>query len=414
MFRPLPLYVGLRYTRAKRRNHFISFISGVSVLGIGLGVAALITVISVMNGFELELRERILGMVAHATVSGAGEDFVDWPHAVEEAKRTPSVTGAAPFVEREVMLQGVRVSGGIVRGVLPEREPEVSEVSGRVVEGEWSSLVAGEYNILLGRELALFIGAEPGDSVLVYAPSLRSTPAGVLPVMRKFNVTGIFEAGMQDYDRGYAIVHMADAQKLLRMGEGVTGVRLKLDDMFKAWSVARDLADRLGGFYRVRDWTREHANFFRAIQTEKVVMFVILSLIVAVAAFNLVSTLVMLVTDKQADIAILRTLGMTPGTIMRTFMVQGVIVGVVGISFGLALGVVLAENISNVMRFIEGTFGFQLMPADIYYISDLPSDVRPRQVLSIAGIAFVFASLATLYPAWRAARTQPAEALRYE
>ena len=232
--------------------------------------------------------------------------------------------------------------------------------------------------------------------------------------MRKFNVTGIFEAGMQDYDRGYAIVHMADAQKLLRMGEGVTGVRLKLDDMFKAWSVARDLADRLGGFYRVRDWTREHANFFRAIQTEKVVMFVILSLIVAVAAFNLVSTLVMLVTDKQADIAILRTLRMTPGTIMRTFMVQGVIVGVVGISFGLALGVVLAENISNVMRFIEGTFGFQLMPADIYYISDLPSDVRPRQVLSIAGIAFVFASLATLYPAWRAARTQPAEALRYE
>jgi len=242
VFRPLPLYVGLRYTRAKRRNHFISFISGVSVLGIGLGVAALITVISVMNGFELELRERILGMVAHATVSGAGEDFVDWPHAVEEAKRTPQVVGAAPYVEREVMLQGVRVSGGIVRGVLPEREPEVSEVSGRVVEGEWSSLVAGEYNILLGKELALFIGAEPGDSVLVYAPSLRSTPAGVLPVMRKFNVTGIFEAGMQDYDRGYAIVHMADAQRLLRMGEGVTGVRLKLHDMDLAWDVARDLA----------------------------------------------------------------------------------------------------------------------------------------------------------------------------
>jgi len=414
VFRPLPLYVGLRYTRAKRRNHFISFISGVSVLGIGLGVAALITVISVMNGFELELRERILGMVAHATVSGAGEDFVDWPHAVEEAKRTPQVVGAAPYVEREVMLQGVRVSGGIVRGVLPEREPEVSEVSGRVVEGEWSSLVAGEYNILLGKELALFIGAEPGDSVLVYAPSLRSTPAGVLPVMRKFNVTGIFEAGMQDYDRGYAIVHMADAQRLLRMGEGVTGVRIKLDDMFKAWDVARGLADRLGGFYRVRDWTREHANFFRAIQTEKVVMFVILSLIVAVAAFNLVSTLVMLVTDKQADIAILRTLGMAPGTIMRTFMVQGVIVGIVGITFGLVLGVVLAENISNVMRAVESTFGFQLMPADIYYISDLPSDVRPRQVLSIAGIAFLFAALATIYPAWRAARTQPAEALRYE
>jgi len=414
VFRPLPLYVGLRYTRAKRRNHFISFISAVSVLGIGLGVAALITVISVMNGFELELRARILGMVAHATVSGVGEDFVQWPHAVEEAKRNPEVTGAAPFVEREVMLQGVRQSGAIIRGVLPEREPEVSEVSGKVVEGEWDSLRPGEFNILLGRELALFAGAEVGDTVMVLAPMARSTPTGLLPVMRRFNVTGIFEAGMQDYDRGYAIVHMTDAQKLLRMGEGVTGVRLKLTDMFRAWDVARDLADRLGGFYRVRDWTREHANFFRAIQTEKVVMFVILSLIVAVAAFNLVSTLVMLVTDKQADIAILRTLGMTPGTIMGTFIVQGVLVGVVGITFGLVLGVVLAENISNVMRFIESTFGFQLMPAEIYYISDLPSDVRPKQIAAIAAIAFLFASIATIYPAWRAARTQPAEALRYE
>ena len=414
MFRPLPLYVGLRYTRAKRRNHFISFISAVSVLGIGLGVAALITVISVMNGFELELRQRILGMVAHATVSGVGEDFVDWQHAVEEAKRLDEVVGAAPYVEREVMLQGIRVSGGMLRGVLPDREPDVSEVSRHVVEGEWSSLVPGEYNIVLGRELALFVGAEVGDSVLVYAPSTRSTPAGVLPVMRKFTVTGIFEAGMQDYDRGYAMVHMQDAQKLLRMGDGVTGVRLKLKDMFRAFDVAREVADRLGGFYRVSDWTRQHANFFRAIQTEKVVMFVILSLIVAVAAFNLVSTLVMLVTDKQADIAILRTLGMTPRTIMGTFMVQGVIVGVVGITFGLVLGVILADNVSEVMNALERWFGFQLMPADIYYISDLPSDVRMPQVLTIAGLAFLFASLATLYPAWRAARTQPAEALRYE
>jgi len=232
--------------------------------------------------------------------------------------------------------------------------------------------------------------------------------------MRKFTVTGIFEAGMQDYDRGYAMVHMQDAQKLMRMGDGVTGVRLKLKDMFRAFDVAREVADRLGGFYRVSDWTRQHANFFRAIQTEKVVMFVILSLIVAVAAFNLVSTLVMLVTDKQADIAILRTLGMTPRTIMGTFMVQGVIVGVVGITFGLVLGVILADNVSEVMNALERWFGFQLMPADIYYISDLPSDVRMPQVLTIAGLAFLFASLATLYPAWRAARTQPAEALRYD
>ena len=415
MFRPLQLWIGLRYTRAKRRNHFISFISMVSMAGIALGVTALITVISVMNGFELELRNRILGMVAHATVSGVGEGLPGWPEAVAKAQSQPHVVGAAPFVEREVMMQAVRVSGGIVRGVLPDIEPRVSEISQRMIEGEWSSLVAGEYNILLGRELSLWLGAGVGDSVVVYAPMMRSTPAGVLPVMRKFTVSGVFEAGMQEYDRGYAIVHMDDAARLLRMRDGdVSGVRLKLDDMFRAWDVARDLADELGGHYRVRDCTREHANFLRAVKTEKVVMFVILSLIVAVAAFNLVSSLVMLVTDKQADIAILRTLGMSPGTVMGVFMVQGVIIGVVGIALGTLGGVLLAENVSNVMGFVESTFGFQLMPAEIYYISDLPSDLRVRDVTLISGLAFVFCALATIYPAWRAARTAPAEALRYE
>jgi lipoprotein-releasing system permease protein len=414
MFRPLELYIGLRYTRAKRRNHFISFIAVVSMAGIALGVTALITVISVMNGFEQELRARILGMVSHATVSGAGEGLREWRRALDEARRTPRVVGAAPYVEREVMMQGVRVSGAIVRGVLPETEPEVSDLSQRMVEGTWDSLAPGSYRILLGRELALWLGANIGDSVVLYAPLMRSTPAGVLPVMRKFVVSGVFEAGMQEYDRGYAMVHLEDAQKLMRLGESVSGVRLKVDDLFVADAVAQDLNDRLGGRFRVRDWTREHANFFRAIATEKIVMFVILSLIVAVAAFNLVSSLVMLVTDKQADIAILRTLGITPGTVMGAFMVQGVIIGVVGITLGTIGGVLLADNVTNVMRGLESLLGFQLMPADIYYISDLPSDLRAADVLRISGLAFVFCALATIYPAWRAARTLPAEALRYE
>jgi lipoprotein-releasing system permease protein len=414
MFRPLPWFIGLRYLRAKRRNHFISFISLVSMLGIALGVAALITVISVMNGFEKELRSRILGMVSHATVSGVGEGMEDWPHAVEVAKGTPHVLGAAPFVEREVMLQGARVSGGAIRGVRPDLEPAVSEIDQRMAEGEWSSLVSGEYHIVLGRELALWLGVGIGDTVMIYAPMARSTPVGTMPVTRRFTVTGVFEAGMAEYDRYLAVVHIEDAARLFRMGEHVSGVRLKLDDMFRAWAVARELAERLGGYYRVRDWTQEHANFFRAVKTERVVMFVILSLIVAVAAFNLVSTLVMLVTDKQADIAILRTLGASPGTIMGVFVVQGMISGVIGIVVGLIGGTLLAANVQSVMGAIERGFGFQLMPADVYYISDLPSELRWGDVGAIGAVAFVFCLVATLYPAWRAARTQPAEALRYE
>ncbi|MBL0029165.1 MAG: lipoprotein-releasing ABC transporter permease subunit [Rhodanobacteraceae bacterium] len=414
MFRPLELFIGLRYTRAKRRNHFISFISMVSMLGIALGVTALITVISVMNGFEGELRARILGMVSHATVAGVGDGLDEWEAALAKAKTVPHVIGAAPYIEREAMLQGGRVSGAILRGVDPTREREVSEIADRVVEGSWDALKPGEYGIVLGRELALWAGAELGGDVLVYAPQVRATPAGVLPQMRRFKVVGIFEAGMQEYDRGMAVIHVADAAKLFRMGDKVTGVRLKLDDMFKAKAVAADLADQLGGFYRVRDWTREHANFFRAVQTEKTVMFIILSLIVAVAAFNLVSSLVMLVTDKQSDIAILRTLGLSPRSVMGVFVVQGTIIGLVGIALGTIGGVLLADNVTRVMRFLESIFGFELMPADIYYISDLPSDLRWDDVGSIVGLAFVLCLIATLYPAWRAARTHPVEALRYE
>lgn len=415
MIRPLELAIGLRYTRAKRRNRFISFISLVSMLGIALGVVALIATLSVMNGFETELRTRILGMVAHATISGVGEDLHDWPQAVEVASADPRVLGAAPYIERESLLTGVRSQGALLRGIEPALEPAVSVVGEKMKAGAIGDLKPGVFNILLGTELAMALGVDMGDSVTVLVPEARSTPVGVVPQMKRFTVAGLFETGMQEYDLQMAIIHMADAQRLLRMGEGVTGVRLKLTDMFHAWSVARDLADRIGEFYRVRDWARDHANFFRAIQMEKSVMAVILSLIVAVAAFNLVSSLIMLVTDKQADIAILRTLGLSPGSVMAVFVVQGTVIGVVGILAGVAGGISLTLNLDHVMRFIERLLGFELMPADVYYISgDLPVDLRPENILWIVTIAFVMCMLATLYPAWRASRTDPAAALRYE
>lgn len=415
MIRPLELAIGLRYTRAKRRNRFISFISAVSMLGIALGVVALIATISVMNGFESELRTRILGMVAHATISGVGEDLRDWPHAVEVAQRDPRVLGAAPYVEREALISGARSQGALLRGIEPGLEPAVSTLGEKMKAGALDDLEAGKFRVLIGTELAMLLGVDMGDSVTVMVPEARSTPVGVVPQMKRFTVAGIFEVGMQEYDMQLAIIHMGDAQRLLRMGDGVTGVRLKLTDMFQAWNVARDLADNIGEYYRVRDWARDHANFFRAIQMEKTVMFVILSLIVAVAAFNLVSSLIMLVTDKQADIAILRTLGFSPGSVMAVFVVQGTLIGVSGIALGIVGGILLTNNLDSIMRLIEGILGFELMPADVYYISGgVPTDLRLDNIVAIAGIAFVMCTLATLYPAWRASRTDPAAALRYE
>jgi lipoprotein-releasing system permease protein len=414
MFRPIEIAIGLRYIRAKRRNSFISFISLASMLGIGLGVVALITTISVMNGFEQELRARILGMVSHATVSSSGESLRDWPRAVEQASADARVLGAAPYIEREALLNAGRTQGALLRGVLPDLEPRVSELAGKMKQGSLQDLRPGEFGIVLGKELSLWLGVELGESVTVMVPEARSTPIGVLPQMRRFTVVGIFEAGMQEYDLQLAVVHLQDAQKLLRMGEGVTGVRLRLADMCQAWNVARDLADRMGEFYRVRDWSRDHANFFRAIKMEKTVMFVILSLIVAVAAFNLVSSLVMLVTDKQADIAILRTLGLSPRSVMGVFMVQGTLIGIVGIVLGLIGGVLLTLNLHLVVSGLESLLGFELMPADVYYITGVPTDLRVDDVATIAAIAFVLCMLATIYPAWRAARTDPAMALRYE
>tara|TARA_R110002020_G_scaffold48837_85_gene139432 strand:- start:652 stop:1896 length:1245 start_codon:yes stop_codon:yes gene_type:complete len=410
----LSLAIGLRYLRAKRRNGFISFISMASILGIIIGVMALITTISVMSGFQQELRDRILGMVAHATVSGIGGPLRDWPRAVELAGEDPRVVGAAPYIETESLLQGRSRRGAIIRGVLPALEPQVSELADKMVQGSLDDLQAGEYRIILGRELSLLVGAGVGDSVNVYISEATVTPLGAMPRARRFEVVGVFEAGAQEFDLGMALVHLEDAQRLGRMGDGVSGVRLKLVDLWEAWPVARDLADRMQGHYRVRDWTRDHANFFRALKLEKTVMFILLSLVIAIAAFNLVSSLVMLVQDKQSDIAILRTLGMSPGAVMRVFIVQGMVIGVLGIGIGVASGVLLASNLSNIVRFVEEATQTELMPSDVYYISGVPTLVDPTDVLTIALVAFVLCLLATLYPAWRASRTDPATALRYE
>ncbi|HNV07228.1 MAG: lipoprotein-releasing ABC transporter permease subunit [Dokdonella sp.] len=413
MFRPLEFFIGLRYTRAKRRNHFISFISLVSILGIAVGVTALITVISVMNGFDRELKDRILGMVAHATVEGVDESVRDWPQALARAERNPHVLGAAPYVEREAMLQGQRVSGAIVRGVLPEYEPHVSEIDRKMVVGKLDDLSAGSFNIILGRELAMKLGVSVGDHATLITPEVSTSPMGVQPRFKRFTVSGIFEVGMQEYDGALAVVHMKDAQTLYRL-DGPSGIRLRLDDMFRAWSVARELSGQLGQAYRVSDWMQGHSNFFKAIAMEKKVMFLILSLIVAVAAFNLVSTLVMLVTDKQADIAILRTLGQSPRSIMGVFMVQGVLVGTLGIALGVLFGVLLAANLPEIVRWIEQAFGVSFLSADVYYISEVPSQLEWSDVSWITLTAFLFCIIATLYPAWRAARIEPAAALRYE
>jgi lipoprotein-releasing system permease protein len=415
MFRPLALYIGLRYTGAQRRNHFISFISLISIIGIGLGVAALITVLSVMNGFEQELRARILGMASHASISGHQRPLSDWEQAASLASGHPEVVGVAPFVQGEIMLtKGKKVSGALVRGIRPDLEPGVSTVGEHMRAGRLDDLKAGEYRIILGSELAYNLDAQLGDQITMVTPQANFSPAGVLPRLRRFRVVGIFDVGMYEYDRGVALVHMNDAARLFKLDEGVTGVRLKLEDLFQAPRVSRELANQLGGGLRVEDWTRQHANFFRAVQTEKRVMFVILTLIVAVAAFNIVSTLVMVVTDKRADIAILRTLGATPGVILRIFMIQGALIGLLGTALGITGGVALALNVETIVPAIERTFGVQFMPADIYYISDLPSELHWPDVWQIGMVAFLLSFVATLYPAWRASRTQPAEALRYE
>ena len=415
MRNPYELYAGLRYTRAKRRNHFISFISLASMLGIAIGVTALITVLSVMNGFEKELRVRILGMASHATISALRGGLEDWPAVAKLAQHNPEIESIAPYVEGEGMLKaGTDLTGTLLRGVLPEEEAKVSEIAQKMKVGRLSDLKAGEYKIVLGKELATTLGVDVGDKVDLMIPQASVTPAGVLPRFRRFTVSGVFSVGMYEFDRGLVLIHLADAQALYRMGSEVTGVRLKLHDLFKAPQVSRELAGELPGIYYVSDWTRQHANFFRAVKTEKMVMFIILSLIVGVAAFNIVSTLVMVVQDKQADIAILRTLGATPRSIMAIFMVQGSIIGIVGTALGVAGGVALALNVPVLVPLLESLTNQQFLSPDVYYISDLPSDLKMSDVLRIGALSLTLGLLSTLYPAYRASRTQPAEALRYE
>ena len=420
---PYELFVGLRYTRARKKvsggNRFISFISFTSMLGIALGVAALIVVLSVMNGFQKELRARILGVASHVQVSGPAGELTDWQAVAAAAKADAAVVGVAPYVNAQGLLSsGPAVRGTVVRGILPEEEAKVAEIGSHMLAGRLDALREGEFGIVLGSELARAVGVRLGERITLIAPQGLVTPAGVLPRLKQFRVVGVFEVGMFEYDSGLALVHLADAQKLYSMADRVSGVRLKLVDLFQSRQVAQALTTRLQVEQRrelyITDWTKSHANFFRAVQIEKNVMFIILMLIVAVAAFNIVSTLVMAVADKRADIAILRTLGASPGGIMRVFIVQGVLIGVIGTLIGIVGGILLALNVSTVVPFIESLLGVQFLAKDIYYISELPSDLQRADVLTIAVMSLVLSLLATLYPSWRASRVNPAEALRYE
>jgi lipoprotein-releasing system permease protein len=413
MFRPLELFIGLRYTRAKRRNQFISFISTVSIVCIAISVIALITVMSVMNGFDYQMRSRILGAISHATVSGVDQSMQDWPRALQIAEANPHVLGAAPYVESEAMLLARRSSGALVRGIDPALEPKVVDIDKHMIEGKLAELTPGSWNIVLGRELAMTLGVGVGDRVTMAVQQLRATPMGSFPKMRSFHVVGTFELGMEQFDSGLALVNMTDAEKLNDLS-GPNGIRLRLDDLFNARPVADALADQLGQIYRVQTWMDTNANLFAALSMEKMVMFIILSLIILVAVINLISMLMMLVTDKQADIAILRTLGATPRSIMGMFMVQGVLVGFVGIGFGVGFGSLLSWKLPGIIKWIEHTFHVTFLSPDVYYISEVPSRLDWHDVGWVALLTFTFSLLATLYPAWRASRTQPAQALRYE
>jgi len=415
MYKPLSAFIGLRYLGAKKQNHFISFISLTSMLGIALGVTTLITVISVMNGFEKELRSRILGAISHATIQPLDKPLDNWREVISKVDQRDDVVAAAPYIEVGAWLQADGSSAALVRGVVPDYEAEVSDVDTHMIAGELSDLRPGEFGIVLGVGLAVHLRVGPGDKVTVIAPRLKASPFGATPLMKRFTVVGMFEFGEHDNDGGLALVNIEDAAKLLRMPDNsIGGIRLKLKDLDTAWLVARDISDQLEGAYRVRDWSQERGNLFQAVKTEKTVMWVILSLIIAVAAFNIISMLVMVVTDKQADIAILKTMGAHAGTIMRVFVVQGSLIGIIGTIFGVIGGILLAMNIATVVPFLEQIFGFSLFPSDIYYITELPSDLRQSDVIAFAAMSLCMSLLSTLYPAWRASRTDPAEALRYE
>ncbi|CAN7486076.1 lipoprotein-releasing ABC transporter permease subunit [Pseudorhodoferax sp. LjRoot39] len=418
MHLPYELAVGWRYTRAgraTRRNGFISFISGVSMLGIALGVAALIIVLSVMNGFQKEVRDRMLGVVSHIEIyAPQGQAIPDPNKTMEEARRNPAVIGAAPFIASQALIaRGEDMKGALVRGIDPATESQVTDVAGGAGAAAIARLVPGQFGIVLGTDLARSLGVREGDPVTLVAPSGQVTPAGVVPRLKQMTVVGLFSSGHYEYDSALAMVHIEDAARLFRL-EGPSGVRLKLRDLHQAREVAFELARSLSGDLLIRDWTRQNQTWFAAVQLEKRMMFIILTLIVAVAAFNLVSTLVMTVTDKRADIAILRTLGASPRSIMGIFMVQGAMVGIIGTFAGLALGLAVAYNIDVIVPALEKLFHASFLPREVYLINRMPSDPQQGDILPIAVISLILAFLATIYPSWRASRVNPAEALRYE
>ncbi|MBI3900210.1 MAG: lipoprotein-releasing ABC transporter permease subunit [Gammaproteobacteria bacterium] len=415
MIRPYEFLIGLRYTRARRRHRLISFISAISVVGITLGIAALITILSVMNGFGNEVRNRILNFISHATISETSGRLSDWPALVERVKGQPHVLASAPYILGQgLAARGNNINGVLVRGILPDEERRVSEIADHMVEGSIDALKPDEYGIVIGNALAWKLDLSLGSQVSLVVPQAQATPAGLLPRFKRFTVVGIFRLDMYEYDIGHVLIHLDDAAKLYQYDDQVSGLRLKLDNLDLAPRVADDLTGYLGGEYRARSWTDEHISWFRALQLEKTVMFIILLLIVTVAMFNVVSTLVVVVNEKKSDIAILRTLGASPGSVLRIFMVQGSLIGIGGTLIGTIVGLLIAFNVPDIVKLLEWILNTKFLAADLYFISEVPTEVRWVDVAWISGSSLVLALLSTLYPAWRASKVEPAEALRYE
>ena len=409
------MWIGNRYVRSRSRNSFVSLISAISMLGIAIAVLVLIVVMSVVNGFERELKDRLLAMTAHATIEGVEGELDSFEALQEIAIANPRVQAAAPFIDGQALLvAGNALSGAELRGIEPDSENTVSGIGGVMQQGELGELAAGAFNIVLGNELADALGVDVGDKVTVTLAEGMVTPAGVIPRTKRFTVSGIYRVGMYEFDRRLAFIHLGDAQRLYRKKGVVTGVRLSVTEIYESPDIVREVARAHGELVLVNDWTRRHVNFFRSIQITKSILFVILLMVVGVAAFNIVSTLVMVVKDKQADIAILRTIGAKPSSILKVFITQGSIVGIVGTLVGVGLGILVATNLETIVGFLESVFGIKFLAADVYFISDLPSELKAGDVVRIALIALALALVSTLYPAWVAARTAPAEALRYD
>jgi lipoprotein-releasing system permease protein len=415
MSTPYEWLIGTRYLRSTHRRGFVSFVAVVSILGLALGVATLIVVLSVMNGFQIEIRSRLLSVTSHATMTGLEGNLPDWQSVRNAVLKQPGVSAAAPYIEEQAMLaNGAHIDAATVRGILPEEEKTTDGLAQRVTAGSFSDLRSGEYNVILGSALAKDLAVRAGGTVVLIASDGIATPTGVVPRMRRFRVVGILDSGVYEIDRGTALIHMTDATRLFRLGDRVTGMRLALEDPLRAHATVRNVAAALGNQFAVKDWTMDHEIFFRSIESMKKIMFIILFMIVGVAAFNIVATLVMIVKEKQTDIAILRTLGVGPPNILLTFAIQGVLIGLGGTLLGALLGKVLSDHLGSIVGVLESLFDTQFIDARVYFISDLPTYVEGSDVLQICGVAFVLCALATIYPAWRASRTAPAQALRHE